>query len=200
VERHRGMSLRRRGTESAPQSPDLQYRVFEELYPSLRRFAAVVADLDMDPDDLVHDALAATLRRQNLSELRHPAAYLKQAIYHAAVTHRRRGARIRGFVNRQTAEAVETDHYPSDLAILDTLGPLDRAVIFMADVEGQPHEVIAQELGLTAGAVRKRASRARKRLRLALQAEQVEQDGETAATWSPGPGPEQIAELEEEKS
>ena len=31
------------------------------LYPALRRFAAMTAPLEMDPDDLVQDALAATL-------------------------------------------------------------------------------------------------------------------------------------------
>ncbi len=45
------------------------FEIFADLYPKLRRFAAVVADLDMEPDDLVQDALAATLRRHDLSEL-----------------------------------------------------------------------------------------------------------------------------------
>ena len=39
------------------QSIDRQ--IFGDLYPSLRRFAAVVGDDDMEPDDLVQEVLAS---------------------------------------------------------------------------------------------------------------------------------------------
>ena len=145
------------------------YEVFERLYPMLRRFAAVVADLDVDPDDLVQEALTATLRRNELSEIRHPAAYLKQAILNAAGGHRRRAGRLRRLLPRLLTESVSTDRYPSDLSVLDSLAPMDRAVVFMADVEGVPHALIAEELGITVGAVKKRASRSRKQLRELLR-------------------------------
>ena len=61
------------GTEAA---------IFEEIYPKLRAFAAIVADLDMDPDDLVQDALVATLTRHKLEDLDQPAAYLKLSLIH----------------------------------------------------------------------------------------------------------------------
>ncbi len=57
-----------------------EFETFEGLYPTLRRFTAMVADLDMDPDDLVQEALAATLQLHRLSELDQPAAYLKRTI------------------------------------------------------------------------------------------------------------------------
>jgi len=37
--------------------------VFGDLYPQLRRFAAVVSPMEVDPHDLVQDALERTLHR-----------------------------------------------------------------------------------------------------------------------------------------
>lgn len=155
------------GVPTTPQ-PTNAFALFDSLYPMLRRFAAVVADLDMDPDDLVQDALASTLARHPLEELDRPSAYLKQAIVNAASNKRRRAARWRGLLPRVATNAAIDDDYPSDLSILDELSPVDRAVIYLADVEGQPHDLIADDLGLTASAVRKRASRARRQLRESL--------------------------------
>ena len=50
------------------------FETFDALYPVLRRFAGVVADIDMDPDDLVQDALAKTLDRRSMSDLENPQA------------------------------------------------------------------------------------------------------------------------------
>lgn len=144
------------------------YARFEALYPMLRKFAAVVADLDMDPDDLVQDALATTLARHELHELDQPAAYLKRAIVNSASNKRRRSGRWRGLLPKLTADDSTLDHYPSDLSILDELDPLDRAVVYLADVDQLPHDLIAAELALTPAAVRKRASRARAQLRQSL--------------------------------
>ncbi len=164
-----------------------QFATFEEMYPSLRRFAAVVADLDMDPDDLVQDALASTLQRDAFDELDQPLAYLKRAIVHRPANKRRRAGRLRALLPRLNNDTSKSDVYPSDLAVLDELAPLDRAVIFLADVEGEPHERIAAELGLTPAAVRKRASRARRQLRSILhpQISAIRHDGVDAAE-SPG--------------
>jgi RNA polymerase sigma factor (sigma-70 family) len=152
----------------SPAGSETPFELFARLYPTLRRFAAVVADFDMDPDDLVQDALAATLRRQDLTEISHPEAYLKQAIMHTVTNGRRRAARYRRLLPRLRPEEATADHYPSDLAILDVLSPTDRAVIYLSDVEQLSGAVIAEELGLTPGAVRKRISRARSRLRSEL--------------------------------
>ena len=53
--------------------------VFDALYPALRRFAAVVGGLEVDPDDLVQEAVARALRRGPLGELDNPGAYLRRA-------------------------------------------------------------------------------------------------------------------------
>ena len=144
------------------------FALFESLYPRLRKFAAVVADLDMDPDDLVQDALTSTLSRYELHELDQPAAYLKRSIVNVASNKRRRSSRLRALLPKIGGNANTTDHYPSDLAILDELTPIDRAIIYLADVDRLPHELIASELDMTASAVRKRASRARAQLRQSL--------------------------------
>jgi DNA-directed RNA polymerase specialized sigma24 family protein len=145
------------------------YELFASLYPGLRRFAAVVGDADMDPDDLVQDALVATLDRHDLDEIRVPAAYLRQAILHQVANRRRRAGRWRRLIPRLVGDAARHDHYPSDLSDLDELSPLDRAVVFLIDVERFSSDEAAEHLGLTAVAVRKRASRARAQLRSTLQ-------------------------------
>ena len=145
--------------------PKTDYAIFEAVYPALRRFAAVVGDMDMDPDDLVQDALVSTLQRRSLVNLDQPQAYLKRAIVNQVSNKRRRAGRFRTLLPKLSRSDVTVDDYPSDLAVLDELAPTDRAVIFMADVDGLPHDVIATELGLSAAAVRKRASRARAQLR-----------------------------------
>lgn len=139
--------------------------IFEELYPSLRRFAAAVADSDIDPDDVLSEALARTLQRHDLEDLDAPAAYLRRSIMNGVRNERRRLGRLRRLLPRLSSAESGADHYPSDLALLDELPATDRAVLFMADVEGTPLNVIAAELGLSDGAVRKRASRGRQRLR-----------------------------------
>lgn len=151
---------------------------FASLYPTLRRFAAVVADLDIDPDDLVQDALASTLRRHELHELDQPLAYLKRAIVHAASNHRRRAGRFRRLLPNLASDPEVTDTYPSDLASLDVLSPIDRAVVFLADVEGETFTRVADELGITEAAARKRASRGRAQLRKALGTELTAIDGD----------------------
>lgn len=139
--------------------------LFTVLYPQLRRFAAVVADSDQEPDDLVQEALANVLKRTSLTDLSHPGAYLKRTVLNLVANDRRRKGRYRQILPRLGHDEATSDNYPSDLSFLDELSPTDRAVIYLADVDGYSLSDIASELGLSAGAVRKRASRARANLR-----------------------------------
>lgn len=150
---------------AAAQPTLTDFEVFDALYPALRRFAAVVADMDMDPDDLVQDALLTVLERRALSNIDNPQAYLKRAIVNLSSNRRRRAGRWRVLLPRLQEDAHTTDSYPSDLGLLDHLDPLDRAIVFLADVDGLEHSVIAEQLGLSDAATRKRASRARAQLR-----------------------------------
>jgi DNA-directed RNA polymerase specialized sigma24 family protein len=62
--------------------------------------------------------------------------------------------------------------FPSDLADLEQLAPLDRAVLYLTDVDGYSLVDVANHLGLTHDAARLRASRARRRLRLVIENEE----------------------------
>ncbi len=142
-----------------------------ELYRPLRRFAAVVAPPEVDPDDLVQDALVRTLRRGGLAGLDAPLAYLRRAMLNLASNHRRRLGRGRRAVVVVGAADQAAPAYPSDLADLLAL-PVDaRAVLYLTAVEGYTYAEVAEVLGCTEAAARQRASRARRRLRHLLAEE-----------------------------
>ena len=141
--------------------------IIESWYDELRRFAAVVAPWDIDPDDVLHSVLVGVLSKQrNLGSLNDPRAYLRRSIVnHINSELRRRGSR-RSVVHRLGGVSdADADQYPSDLADLLRLSPFDRAILYLHDVEGFGFDEVAGLVGMTAGLVRMRASRARSRLR-----------------------------------
>ena len=144
-----------------------------ELYPMLRRFAAVVAPPEVAPDDLIQDALVATLRVGALASFDDPGAYLRRTMLNHAANHRRRFARARRAMDRWRAGASERveDSYPSDLADLAALSPMERAVLYLHEVEGVSFDDISAQLGVPAASARQVASRARRRLRVQLKEE-----------------------------
>jgi RNA polymerase sigma factor (sigma-70 family) len=147
--------------------------LFEELYPGLRRFAAATAPREVDPDDLVQEAVSRALRLQPLNELDDPGAYLRRAIANLASNHRRGFARLRTALGRVgRVEEGRVAEYDSDLADLLRVPPEGRAVLFLVEVEGRPYAEVAALLGITEEAARARAARARRRLRLDLEGEQ----------------------------
>jgi DNA-directed RNA polymerase specialized sigma24 family protein len=157
-------------TEPLAEPPSAAVEVaFGQLYPGLRRFAAAVADDDIDPDDLVQDALAGFLRvgPPTVNDLH---AYLRISIVHAAAHERTRLAR---HVHRQMRSAPAEDahgDYPSHVAaLLQRLMPVDRALLYLLHVEGTTVSVAATVVGLTPVAARARASRARRSLRRHLK-------------------------------
>jgi RNA polymerase sigma-70 factor (ECF subfamily) len=150
-----------------------EWALVDELYPALHQFAAVVAPWDVDADDLLHDALVAILSRQSLLDLDHPAAYLRRVMVNLAAGASRRGARRKRALGRLAAsvEPGRVPEYASDLAELEGLPAQERAVLYLAEVEGFRYAEIARMLGCSEVAARKRASRARRRLRVELAAE-----------------------------
>ena len=147
---------------------------FRQLHPTLRRFAVVVAPSDLDPDDLLHDALVNVLRGGPLSRFDSAEAYLKRTMVNLVRNHQRRSSRGRTALRRLgggQSEAV-TPNYPSDLAALMQLDPTDRAVLYLADVEGLSFSAIADITETPEATLRGRASRARRTLRERLRAEQ----------------------------
>jgi RNA polymerase sigma-70 factor, ECF subfamily len=147
--------------------------LFERLYPSLRRYAAATGPAEADPDDLVQEAVARTLRRQRLADLDDAGAYLRRAITNLAANQRRGFARWRLAVGRlNPGEEGKVAEYGSDLADLLRVPPESRAVLYLVEVEGHSYAGAAAVLGITEEAARARASRARKSLRIDIEGEQ----------------------------
>jgi len=159
--------------ETAQRADPEEWRVVDALYPALRRFAAVAAPADMEPDDLLQEALVRVLKRHPLSDLDNPGAYLRKTMVNLAASHhRRRGAERRALRLAAASHDLQTDPaYPSDVAELGGLPPMQRAALYLAEVEGFRYEEIGQMLGCSRAAARKNASRGRERLRLAVALE-----------------------------
>lgn len=142
--------------------------LIEQSYDKLRRFAAVTAPFDVEPDDLVQEALVRILEKGSLSEHDYPVAYARRTIVNIAIDEaRKRKARGRALATLGPVQS-SIDAYPSDLAILQKLSPRARAVIYLAEVEGYPYAEIAEMLGCTEASARMRSMRARRRLRSEL--------------------------------
>jgi RNA polymerase sigma factor (sigma-70 family) len=152
---------------------DLDHARVVEAYDAVRQFANVVADSDIDPDDLVHEAMVRMLSRGSLSEVRDVVAYLRRAVLNVAANHRRSQGRRRNAIERLRARRSDDGtpgaELPSDLSELLRLAPLDRAVLFLFVVEGRPHREVAELVDLSEVAVRARLSRALRRLRVELE-------------------------------
>jgi len=143
--------------------------IFRGIYKQMRRFAAVAAPPEVEPEDLLQEALVETLRRHHLVDLDHPAAYLRRVILSLASNHRRRrGPRWKAERLIAASKGRNADSYPSDLSELMWLSPLQRAVLYLSEVEGYKFEEIGQMVGCSAPAARMSASRARRRLRSVL--------------------------------
>lgn len=146
-------------------------QLIEELYPSLRRFAAIVGSWKADPDDVLQEALARVLARRDLSSLEHPAAYLRRTMLNLVRDeHRQARSRTRAMVTIGVPDPA-TDSYPSDLDGLRELTPQGRAALFMAEVEGFTYSEIGSALGCSEVAARMAAMRARRRLRTHVASE-----------------------------
>jgi RNA polymerase sigma-70 factor (ECF subfamily) len=146
--------------------------VFRAIYPQMRRFAAVAAPAEVEPEDLLQEALVETLRRHHLTDLDHPAAYLRRVILSLASNHRRRRApRWRAERLILASRGKNKDSYPSDLSELMWLSPRQRTVLYLSEVEGYKFEEIGQMVGCSAPAARMSATRARRRLRSVLMGE-----------------------------
>ena len=107
---------------------DRERQLIHDLYPSLRRFAAVVGPVEVEPDDLVQEAFVRAMRRGPLTDLTFPTAYLKRCIVNLSKD------QVRGFVRRRralvalaaTSEAF-MEAYPSDVIELMDLPTADKS-------------------------------------------------------------------------
>lgn len=151
-----------------------EWRLIEGLYAGLHRFAAVVAPWDVEADDLLHDALVDVLTKRSLGEIDHLAAYLRKTMVNLAAGHSRRRGALRRALARASGsgnDEARAPSYPSDMAELESLPPRERAVLYLAEVEGYRYAEIARMLECSEAAARKGASRARRRLRVGMATE-----------------------------
>jgi RNA polymerase sigma factor (sigma-70 family) len=127
----------------------------------------------MDADDLIQEALVRTLTRHTLEELDDPLAYLRTVIVRLASNNRRTAGRRRRRALARIGRDVDEvrTSYPSDTDDLWRLEPDERAAVFLAVVEERSHREIADVLGCSEEASRKRLSRALVRLKASLVAE-----------------------------
>lgn len=146
---------------------------FDALYPSLRRFAGAVGPWDVEPDDLVQEALARALRGGPLDRLDNPGAYLRRAIINMSSNHfRKRNMRSDAdAVYLGDSSTPQVPSYPSDLADLMSLEPAERAVVYLHDVHGYTFVEIAAAIDTPESTCRQIASRARRKLRLTITQE-----------------------------
>jgi RNA polymerase sigma-70 factor (ECF subfamily) len=142
-----------------------EWAIVDEVYAPLRRFAAVVAPADLEPDDLLQEALVSVLRSHRLSDLDHPGAYLRKTVLNVAVTHNRRmGRRRRALTLYKAGENVQhSPEYPSDLAELSELPPRERGALYLHEVEGYRYSEIGEMLGCSEAAAKKAGTRGRRR-------------------------------------
>lgn len=141
--------------------------LLRDLLPGLRRFAAAWTPLRVDPDDLVQEAVAATLRTRSLTSLEHPAAYLRAAISNLARNHHRTDRRwvALGPEAVDAAGPVAVDRYPSDLSLLEAVPPEERALVLLVDIEHLTYAEAAEALDLSVPTVKGRLAAARRTLR-----------------------------------
>lgn len=139
------------------------------LYPALRRIAAVAGSVDVEPDDLVQEALVRSLRKGPLTDLDNPLAFLRKTIVNLASNQRRSLGRRRKAVGRLAFEEAWLPTYPAHIEAILDLPPRQRAVLYLVEVEDVPYAEAAEQLGMTTQAARMMAHRAKKRARQALE-------------------------------
>jgi RNA polymerase sigma-70 factor (ECF subfamily) len=147
---------------------ETERELITSLYPSLRKIAAVAGSFDVEPDDLVQEALVRVLRNGSISDLDNPLAFLRKTIVNLASNQRRSLGRKRTAMGRLSIEEGWWPSYPADIEAILDLPPRHRAILYLVEVEDVPYAEAAEQLGMTTVAARAMANRARKKARAAL--------------------------------
>jgi RNA polymerase sigma-70 factor (ECF subfamily) len=164
----------RAATTSAPSAPASSFaEFFRSEYPSVVRAIAVVVDDPAEAEELVQEAMVrAYLRWARVGQLRSPSGY----VYRTAVNlHRSRMRRLRVW-RRRAPVPLEIDNATADRAVARTdlvralrrLPADQRDALMLVEWFGLTSDEAAPLLGIAAGSVRSRVSRARATLAAAL--------------------------------
>ncbi len=148
---------------------DEERELIARLYPDLRKIAGVAGSVDVEPDDLVQEALVRVMRKRNIAELDNPLAYLRRTIVNLASNRRRSLARRSKALARLGTEDGWLPAYPADVEAILDLPPKQRAILYLVEVEGVPYAEAADQMGMTPAAARTLANRARKAARANLE-------------------------------
>lgn len=138
----------------------------------LVRYATVLVG-PHDANDVVNDAVTATIARNSLAVVDDVRAYWFRAVTNTATDwHRsrfRRSAREARAAHRPAAGEPETPETPDDArAVLANLSAQQRAVVYLTYWHDWPVERVADALQVSDGTVRKQLARARDHLREVL--------------------------------
>lgn len=137
---------------------------WDAVYPHLHRVACVAAPADVDPDDLVQDALVRFLALDDPKAVRSPRAFLITTVVNLASNHRRSWIRHRAALGRLRRPDDARTEFPSDLSDLLLLPPRERTVLYLHYVDGLSYNEIGELVGCSAEAARKAAQRGRTHL------------------------------------
>jgi len=152
---------------ASDQAPDarISAAMFAAIYPALRRYAAMWASNECEPDDLVQEAVLRMLRAG--SPVEDPKAYLRIAIANIARNQYRNRDRVAARASKNGPSYISTiDVYPSDLGWLANLAPAERAALFLVDMERLDYRAAAQYMDVSTRRLRALLRRARQGSRL----------------------------------
>lgn len=138
---------------------------YAHTFPRLQRFAGAIAPRDVDPGDLLHDAITKTIAAARRRSIESPSNYAHTAMVNIAKNHRRRWLLAQERLPLARSKQSTEDQRPSDIDYLLDLPARERAVLFLAVVEGLDHITIGRQLGCSPEASRKALSRGRERIR-----------------------------------
>ena len=137
----------------------------------LRAYVHRIVGNAADADDLVQEAFLRMLRVDLPSDEEHWRRYLYRIASNLIVDRWRRGKFEQGVAVREPA--APAPRYEDDATVAQIFGelkPRERALLWLAYVEGESHEEIAASLGVRQRGVRVLLFRERRRLRDLLQA------------------------------
>jgi len=154
----------------------LFWKLLKPVHPAAAAFCRKIAGNREKGDDLYQDALLAALRK--FRSLKDPSAF-KPWLFRILVNtfrNRFRGRRRRIALTAEMLESMAGSDprgpYVADRCvkqILEVLSPEDQALVHLFEIEGWPVRELAELFGKPEGTIKIRLSRARRKMRKALE-------------------------------